>query len=174
MEDKIKFKLLSKKLVSLVDFIKWTSSFSRGTIHQMETPISGIRLDPTMLSLFALAKDEIGWMFVMHEDEAPWLENLPLSMAFIGFSDGIILVTDSITLFDQPFEPFGIDVLIPQPFLRDELRSQNLLGFGLKRKETNQVERINRVVPLYNPESYELLRTAAISQQTRGLFSQQR
>lgn len=167
------FNLLAKKLTAIVDFIKWTSSFSHGTISQMEMPISGIRLSPSTLSLFGLAYDDLGWMLVMHEKEASWLADLPIGAAYVGFDDSLIIRTDEITIFDQRFEPCAISMFIPEVVMRTELASHNLLGFGLLRAGTNTVERVNKLVPLQNPHTYATAHTAEQRKPVRGLFSQQ-
>lgn len=173
MEDKKDFSFLAKQLVAVVDFIKWTSSFSADAIRQMETPVSGIRLSPALSSLFALAKDELGWMLTMHENEGSWLADLPLAEAYVGFDDGLILVTEPLTIFDQPFEQLGVQLFIPHAYLREELATNRLLGFGLMHAATGKVERVNRMIPLYNPTTYETKRRQHVRMPSRGLFSQQ-
>lgn len=173
MKDKKDFNFLAKQLTALVDFIKWTSSFSSGTVEQMEIPVTGIRLAPATNDLFGLAMDEQGWMLVMHEQESSWLADLPFSEAYVGFSDGLILVTQEVTIFEQPFPQLGIEIFVPEPFLRDELMKNKLLGFSLIRKATGQLERVNKIIPLYNPATYDEVRRATAHKGTRGLFSQQ-
>lgn len=163
MEEK-DFNLASKRLVAMVDFLKWTSTFGEGAIHQMEHPLSGVRFSPGMTRLFGLAEDETGTMLVMHEKEGAWLADLPIQCAFIGYGDELLVVSEAFSLFDVPFERIGIGVLIPSPELRAETAKKTLLGFGLARNqdasETSQeiVTRVNRIVPLYTPERYELMR----------------
>lgn len=173
MENKKNFKLLANQLIGLVDFIKWTSSFGTGAIMQMETPLSGITLSPQLVDLFALARDDIGWMLVMHEREGTWLKNLPIDKIFVGYSDGIIVVTDAVNIFDQPFDPIGIDIFIPHIHLRTEIAESLLMGFGLLREESQVVERVNRLVPVYTKGRYEAERIANTGQRHNRLFSQQ-
>lgn len=173
MTDKKDFNFLAKQLTALVDFIKWTSSFSSGTVEQMEVPVTGIRLAPATTHLFGLAMDDHGWMLVMHEQESSWLADLPFSEAYVGFGDGLILVTEEVTIFEQPFPQLGIDIFVPELFMREELMKKNLLGFGLIRKATGQAERVNKIVPLYNPDTYEEARRVKVRKGARGLFSQQ-
>lgn len=172
MEEKKDFNLLASKLVALVDFIKWTSSFPVGVIQQMEVPLTGIRVSPMATHLFGLARDEIGWMLAMHEREGEWLANLPVESAYIGFDDSLIIVTEPVTMFDEPFPAVGVKVFIPQIALRSELAKHALLGFGILREATGDVERVNRLVPLYNPASYEQAKIAPTGTEVTALFSQ--
>lgn len=172
MEEKKKFKLSSEQLISFVDFLKWTSSFSGDLIRQMESPLPGVAFAPALSDLFALAKDDVGWMLVMHEKEGHWLANLPVAHAFVGYGQGLVLATEEVTLLEQPFLPVGIDCFIPHQYLVDELKLHNLIGFGLMREASNTVERVNRVVTLYTPERYDAARVNSARTRSTSLFAQ--
>lgn len=169
--EKKDFILASAKLVAAVDFIKWTSTFGEGVIRQMENPVSGVKLSPGLSRLFGIASDDAGIMLVMHAKEAPWLENLPIECAFIGFDDELLIVTEKFSLFDIPVERVGLGVFVPSPDLRADIAKQNLIGFGLIEDDGQEtVRRINKIVPLFTPESYEQQR-AESKQSTGSLFS---
>lgn len=173
MQTKKDFNLISKQVVSIVDFIKWTSSFSTGAICQMDTPVGGVKLTAQLNDLFALARDDIGWMLVLHEREGHWFSQFPFAEAFVGYNEGIILATCAVTALEQTYEPFGIDVFIPDLDLRNRIEAASLIGFGLFREPTQLVERVNNLIPVYTREAYEIRRIAKSSERSSRLFSQQ-
>lgn len=170
MENKKNFKLLSLQLVSIVDFIKWTSSFSDGALEQMEAPMSGVRLKPALNSLFAFAKDDLGWMLTMHEKEGAWLAHLPVSAVFTGYNDGVIVTIAQVAIFGEIFEPTALDIFVPNAALLEQLQGESLFGFGLLR-ESGEVERVNRMVPLYTRAQYEAQAIGRKKETSQGLFS---
>lgn len=166
------FILSSRRLVAIVDFLKWTSTFGEGAIQQMEAPVSGVRLSTGLSRLFGVGRDDAGPMLVMHEKEGTWLEHLPIASAFIGFDDELLVVTEQFQLVDVPFPRVGLSVVVPTPELRAELAAERLLGFGLLRGEggTAHVERVNKIVPLLTPERYEQQKLGN-RQESGNLFS---
>ena len=171
--EKKDFILASKRLIAAVDFVKWTSTFGEGAIHQMETPVSGVRLAPGLSRLFGIGRDEAGLMLVMHENEGPWLANLPIECAFIGYGDELLITTERFELFDVPFERIALGVFIAAPDLRAEIARQSLVGFGLvsgNEAASEVPKRVNKIVPLYTPERYEQKRLEK-RQGSRSLFS---
>lgn len=173
MKTKTDFYLIANKIISIVDFIKWTSSFGTGAIRQMDTPIAGVKLTAQLNDLFALAHDDIGWMLVLHEREGKWLSQFPFAEAFVGYNEGIILTTCAVTALEQTYEPFGIDVFIPHFDLRNKIEAAPLLGFGLFRESTQLIERVNNLIPVYTREAYEIRRLAKSGDRSSRLFSQQ-
>lgn len=169
--EKKDFNIASRRLISLVDFIKWTSTFGEGAIQQMETPVSGVRLSPALSRLFGIASDDSGWMLTMREEEGGWLRDLPVACAFVGFSDELLIVTEEFNLLDTPFPRVGVGVFVPDPQFRAAIAEQSLLGFGLIRCEGEAVtvQRVNKIVPLYTPERYESARIENVGK-LRSLF----
>ena len=141
----------SNRILSLVDFIKWTSTFGQDALKQTEVPMRGVRLTAAMWPLFGVAVDDNHPMLAMHQDEAPWLVHLPIQMALIGYGDGLILVTDAFTLFDQDFPGIGIDLYLPYEH-RDKFAQATLLGFC--HVSDRGIKPINRVVQMFTPERY--------------------
>jgi hypothetical protein len=158
MEAKNKSVSLSERILAVVDFVKWTSTFGEDSIKQMETPLRGVRLTAAMLPLFGLVTTDIQPMLAMHENEAPWLAHLPIQMALIGFGDGLILVTESFTLFEVSFPAIGIEVFVPHE-RRAAFEAATLLG--LCHKTSRGLRPINRIVPVFNPERYDRERRAS-------------
>lgn len=153
----------------MVDFIKWTSSFGEDAIKQMEAPLRGVRLMPSLSPLFGIAFDDMQPMIAMHADEAPWLAHLPMQMALTGYGDALILVTEEFSIFDQAFPSIGIEIYIPFQH-REALASAPLLGFGHVHAGT--VQPVNRIVPVYSRQRYESERRAAPrSAQETSLFT---
>jgi hypothetical protein len=157
MHDKKDFNLLARQLMAFVDLAKWAASFGTDSIEQMITPVKGIRLSPELSKHFGVAEDEVGWMLLAHEREGKWLADLPVSSAFLDYTDGIVLLTDQVSVFDTPFESMGIDLFVPSVGLRQSLRTHQLLGFGLV-DDAGKVTRVNRIVPMYTKERYEAQR----------------
>lgn len=155
--EKKDFNIASRHLMSIVDFIKWTSTFGEGAIQQMETPVSGVRLSPALSRLFGIASDDSGWMLTMREEEGGWLRDLPIACGFIGFSDELLIVTEEFNLLDTPFSRVGIGVFVPDPQFRAAIAEQPLIGFGLIQGDGKMttVRRVNKIVPMYTPERYE-------------------
>lgn len=168
---KNEFNSLAEKLVSVVDFIKWTSSFGEGFIRQTEVPLPGVRLMPALSNLFGVARDDAGWMLTMHEGEGKWLRNFPFSAAFVGFDDELLLVSGDFTLLDVPFQQIGVSIFIPDPAVRESLAKDEVLGFGLVVSgDTSEIERVNRIVPMYDPKRYESAKVANLINRPSGLF----
>ena len=171
--EKKDFILASKRLIAAVDFLKWTSTFGEGAIHQMETPVSGVRFAPGLSRLFGIGQDAAGLMLVMHETEGSWLAHLPIECAFIGYGDELLIVTERFELFDVPFERITLAVFIASPDLRAEIARHSLFGFGLisgNPAEGETTKRVNKIVPIYTPERYEQERLAK-RQGSGSLFS---
>lgn len=165
------FFLQSVALVSIIDFIKWTSTFGEGMITQIETPLSGVRLSPGLSHLFAFGRDDIGWMLVMDEKEGAWLESFPIASILIGASDGITIISDSYTMLEQEIEGIGIDIFIPQIDLREQLERETLMGFGLKRVKTGLIERVNKIAPIMTVKKYGQLAKSIKARTNTSLFS---
>lgn len=172
-ERKNDFKTLAEKLISIVDFIKWTSTFGEGFIDQIEVPISGVRFKPALSNLFGVARDEAGWMLTMYEDEGPWLQNFPFGQAFVGFDDELLLVSGNFELMEVPFQQIGISIFIPREAIRDLLVKESTLGFGLVSERDGKavVRRVNRIIPLYDPERYEAERTRCAISKRGNVFA---
>lgn len=154
--EKNKYKFQSQQLVSIVDFVKWTTTLGDSALSQMETPITGFSLSPGISRLFALGKDQSGWCLTMDSSEGGWLTDLPLTAALIGFDDQLILVTEPVKFFEAiEISPLGIGIFIPHLHLRELLmrESNGLLGFALT--SANGPERVNKIIPLYTPETYK-------------------
>jgi hypothetical protein len=170
MNQKKDFKSLANKLISVVDFVKWTSSFGLDSLQQMEIPAHGVRLTACTSELFALTRDDIGWMLTMTESEGRWLENLPLEEAFIGYGQELILITKPIDVFEQTCEPIAIGIFVPAEALRTELQNSSLLGFALCDAQGN-ARRVNRLIPISTPEQHEAKRLRPNSSAVTKLFS---
>jgi len=143
------FVFLSKRLIAIVDFIKWTSTFGEDSIKQIEAPLRGVRLSATLSDLFGFARDEAGLMLVMQAGEAPWLDSLPISAALVGYGNGLILVTEAIDAIDQTIPQIGIEIFVPFEH-RKALQNESFLGFCLIRN--GHPERAGRIVPIHTPE----------------------
>lgn len=168
------FDFYSNALIGLTDYLKWTSSFGEGQLQQMETPVSGIRLSASVSSLFGLAQDKAGVMLVMHEQEAAWLEKFPVEVALIGFDDGIQVVSEGFEFMDSQVPQTAFSIFIPSVAMRFQLmRQHSLMGFGLITEEDGklQVRRVNRIVPLVNPKSYQALRLQKNREESSSVFS---
>ncbi|KVV07306.1 hypothetical protein [Burkholderia ubonensis] len=152
MEAKNKSVFVSDRIIATVDFIKWTSTFGEDAIKQMETPVSGVRLTAALLHLFGMVRGEHFPMLAMHETEAPWLAHLPIQMALAGYGDGIILVTESHTVFDQPFPSIGIDIFVPHEYRNDFTRTRMM---GLCHVNHSGPSPVNKTFPVYTRERYE-------------------
>ncbi|HEY0820325.1 MAG TPA: hypothetical protein VGD46_16185 [Rhizobacter sp.] len=159
--------------MAVVDFLKWLNSCDESGIQQMEQPFPGVRLLPTLSDLFALAQDEAGWMLTMHADEAPWLAHLPLHSAYLGFGDGLTLLTQPVELLGETLPQTAIEIFVPELALLDLLASQRLLGFGHGRgeREAMVVTRVNRVIPLYTKARYEEARRTAVTPSATRMFA---
>lgn len=168
------FDFYSNALIGLTDYLKWTSSFGEGQLHQMETPVSGISFSASVSSLFGLAQDRAGVMLVMHESEGAWLENFPAEAALIGFDDCIQVVSQGFEFMDSPVPQTSFSVFIPSVSMRFELmKKYSLIGFGLITEKNGQphVHRVNRIVPLINRMSYRTLRTQMARDNSGSLFA---
>lgn len=170
MENKKNFKLLSEQLVAYVDFLKWTSSFGTGALEQVESPLSGVRLKPLVADLFGFARDNIGWMITMDEREAPWLEHLPFEAMFLGYNDGIVIVTKATTINAEQIAPVSLDLFVPKHELLDALKTETLFGFALQRK-TGAIERVNRIIPIYRKDSFDDIAAQRKHAGSRDLFA---
>jgi len=148
------FKFISLAIAGMTDYIQWTSSFGSGQITQMESPVPGLKLSPALSSLFGLAEDNAGLMLVMHEREASWLKTFPVAFVLTGFNDCIQVVSEAFVGFDTPVPQTAFAVFIPSLPLRTRLMANTLLGFGLIKEDTGQVQRINRIVELITPAGY--------------------
>ncbi|ODP35030.1 hypothetical protein [Pandoraea sp. ISTKB] len=160
---------IADRLLSVVDLIKWTSTFGTEMIEQMESPVSGLRVSPALSGLFGMVKGGPYPMLAMHPGEASWLRHLPVDFALVGYDRGLILVTEGFSVFDQAFSPFGISVHVPLK-LHADLQQARMIGFAFVAKD--RVETVNRLVPLYTPERYREERVS-ITERTRAssLFS---
>ena len=167
------FDSFAEKLVSVVDFIKWTSSFGDIFFEQLEVPLPGVRLKPSLSNLFGVARDDAGWMLTLHEKEGAWLPNFPMSAAVVAFDDELLLVSERFDLLDVSFQQIGISLFIPKEAIRTILSGEGLLGFGLLsgEGETLAVQRVNRIVPLYSPDRYNSARINFAKNRPAGLFS---
>lgn len=170
MTEKKDFNSQSKQLVSIVDFIKWTSTFGEGAIRQMETPFSGVRLSAAVTGFFGMARDDAGLMLVMSTREGAWLRDLPIECAFIGFDDELLIATQPVDILGIGFQRVGIGVFVPTPQQRADIASNTLIGFGLLHEQDGAVERVNKIIHLYTPERYDAQRLAHPGD-SRSLFS---
>ncbi len=143
----------ANRIISIVDFIKWTSTFGVDALKQTEVPLRGVRFTAAMWPLFGVAMDDDQPMLTMHQDEAPWLAHLPIQMALVGFGegDGLILVTEEFTLFDQPFPSTAIDLYLPY----EHRKTFNTPLLGFCHLSAQGIKPINRMVPVFTPERYE-------------------
>lgn len=169
MDTKKKFDLLALQLQATVDFLKWIGSCDSGGIRQMEVPYAGVALSPALSDLFALARDEVGWMLVMRADEGGWLAQLPLHSAYLGYGDGLLLVTESFEVLEQVVPQVAIEIFMPKLELGQLLATQTLLGFGLDVTPAHEgdpapaVARVNKVIPLYTKARYETQRRETVT-----------
>lgn len=142
---------IADRLLSVVDLIKWTSTFGADMIEQMELPVSGLRVSPALSSLFGMVLGGPYPMIAMHPGEASWLRHLPMDFALMGYGQGLILVTEGFAVFDQAFPPIGISVHVPLR-LHADLQQARMIGFAFV--ANGGVETVNRLVPVYTPERY--------------------
>jgi len=170
MNQKKDFNFLANELIAVVDFVKWSSSFGLDSLQQMEVPARGVRLTSCTSELFALARDNIGWMLAMPEAEGRWLEHLPFEEAFIGYGQELILITKPVDAFEQCCEPIAIGIFISAEMLRAELQGSSLLGFALCDAEGN-ARRVNRLIPISTPEQHETKKLKPIASSVSKLFS---
>ncbi|MBN3729531.1 hypothetical protein [Burkholderia sp. Tr-20390] len=155
MEAKKKSVFVSDRIIATVDFIKWTSTFGEDAIKQMETPLTGVRLTAALVHLFGMVRGEHYPMLAMHQVEAPWLAHLPIQMALAGYGDGVILITEAHTVFDQSFPSIGIDIFVPHEY-RNEFMTARMMG--LCHASDTGLSPINKAFPVYTRERYELER----------------
>ena len=132
--------------------------------------MSGVRLRPLISDLFAFARDDIGWMLVMDEREAPWMTALPFEALFLGYNDGIIVATKSVSINTEIIETVSIDLFVPRLELLGALASESLFGFGLRRTQ-GAVERVNRLIPIYHKDSFDGVAAQRKATSGRDLFA---
>jgi hypothetical protein len=165
----------ARELLAIVDFAKWIDSCDASGAKQMEYPFSGVALDASLSDLFALAHDNVGWMLAMHAKEGQWLAHLPLHSAYLGFGEGLVLVTDAFTMLEEEVPAIAVQIFVPKVSLVELLGAQTLLGFGLGTDVPGEaapaVQRVNRLVPLYTPERYEAERRVTTPVTSRRLFA---
>ena len=151
------FILHAAAAIAISEFLAWTGTFDSGAFYPTISPLEGIGLRADLSDLFAVGEDDDGLILVSHHHEAPWLEGLPLECAFVGFDDSLILATKALQVLDTPFERVCLSIALIGDALRAKLQQEQLLGFGLYRSDLGSVQRVNKIIPLYNPQTYREL-----------------
>ncbi|WP_454727718.1 MULTISPECIES: hypothetical protein [Cupriavidus] len=175
MDTKKTLNLCSHELLAVVDFVKWIDACDSSAAKQMEHPFAGVALAATHSELFALVRDEIGWMLAMHPQEGPWLTHLPWHSAYMGFGEGLVLLTEPFELMDETVPQIALQVFVPEVALVELLNAQTLLGFGhatpTPAADDYHVTRVNRLIPLFTKARYEAERRTAVPATAQRLFA---